>query len=264
MSPGNPPFPPAEHANVSCYGDYYDKPSWWFALRYDTQIKRKTCLHLIGKAGRSVRGQRVLDIGFGSGATLFSFDESCEVCGIELSRSALQRAARTAAAKGYRRFEFRAPTGDTIPFEDSRFDIVIASHVLEHVRDDRALLLEIRRVLADRGIAVALIPINERYDDPNHVRRYTPQGFQTLVGQCGLTIVDELQNELLFHFVERFYFAGYNKKWPLLGPAIVAVFNLPTALLPFRIYRGLERALSIAGLPPRQAGFVLRRDGTQA
>lgn len=80
-----------------------------------------------------------------------------------------------------------------LPFEDERFDIVICSHVLEHVPDDRAAMREMHRVLAPGGIALVQTPVNyeqaSTYEDPaesnaserlrrfsqaDHVRVYGP------------------------------------------------------------------------------------------
>ena len=46
-----------------------------------------------------------------------------------------------------------------LPFEDSRFDCVYASHVLEHIKEDDRALSEIKRVLTPSGIAVLPVPI---------------------------------------------------------------------------------------------------------
>jgi SAM-dependent methyltransferase len=46
---------------------------------------------------------------------------------------------------------------------DESYDVVICSHVLEHV-DDRRALAEIRRVLTIRGLAVLMVPIVEGWD----------------------------------------------------------------------------------------------------
>jgi SAM-dependent methyltransferase len=46
-----------------------------------------------------------------------------------------------------------------LPFEDGTYDFVFASHVLEHIRDDRKAIKEIRRVLRPKGIAVLPVPI---------------------------------------------------------------------------------------------------------
>jgi Methyltransferase domain len=52
---------------------------------------------------------------------------------------------------------------------DSSFDLVLCSHVLEHVPDDRAAMRELRRVLADGGMALVLVPYRPgvtTYEDP--------------------------------------------------------------------------------------------------
>ena len=67
----------------------------------------------------------------------------------------------------------------TLPFEDATYDVVFASHVLEHIREDRMAISEIRRVLRPNGFAVLPVPIvcekSIEYPDANpyeagHVR----------------------------------------------------------------------------------------------
>lgn len=66
-----------------------------------------------------------------------------------------------------------------LPFSDASYDFVFASHVLEHIPDDRRAIREIRRILRPGGIAVLPVPIvaekTEEYAEPdpnesNHVR----------------------------------------------------------------------------------------------
>lgn len=47
-----------------------------------------------------------------------------------------------------------------LPFPDDRWDLIVCSHVLEHVADDRSALREFRRVLAPGGRALVLVPRN--------------------------------------------------------------------------------------------------------
>jgi SAM-dependent methyltransferase len=49
-----------------------------------------------------------------------------------------------------------------LPFADAAFDKLIASEVLEHVEDDRAMLAELFRVLAPGGVAAVTVP-NARF-----------------------------------------------------------------------------------------------------
>lgn len=251
-----------QEANVHCYRDYYAKPLWWFRFRYDTQVKRKTVLHLVKKAGKSLERQRVLEIGFGSGAVIFSFHPTCEIHGVEISPTAINAAKKRARERGYQEFSFHFPE-ERLPVHDGTMDIVIASHVLEHVQDDAMLLRETHRVLKPDGIAVVLVPINERYHDPNHVRQYSTHTLGRLAKQSGFKVNAALENELLFHLVEKFYFEGYSKRWKFLGPLIVALFNIPTSLIPFSGYRFLDAILEMAGLHPRQTCALLTKKGQQ-
>jgi SAM-dependent methyltransferase len=79
-----------------------------------------------------------------------------------------------------------------LPFADSSYDFVFASHVLEHIKDDRKAISEIRRILKPGGIAILPVPLiagktTVEYPEPNpnealHVRapgfdyfqRYSP------------------------------------------------------------------------------------------
>jgi ubiquinone/menaquinone biosynthesis C-methylase UbiE len=259
MSKQNRPVVPALQHNVEMYDAYYQKPDWWFRFRYDTQVKRKTCWHLLRLSKHNLKNQRILEIGFGSGAVLFSFDTSCELFGVEISRSAVDRATQKAKENGYQTFEFKLSLENTLPYPDARFDIVIASHVVEHVEDDRKLMDEIRRVLRPDGVAIILIPINENYQDPNHLRRYTGSQFMDLAKSCSFRVVNALENELLFHLVETFYFEEFNYRWKVLGPFIAGLFNFPTSVLPFWSYQVIERAMILLGWRPRQFGCVLAK-----
>ena len=46
-----------------------------------------------------------------------------------------------------------------LPFADGRYDMVFASHVLEHIQDDAAAISEVARVLGPNGVAILPVPI---------------------------------------------------------------------------------------------------------
>lgn len=86
-----------------------------------------------------------------------------------------------------------------LPFRDDSFDLVVASHVLEHISGDRIAAREVYRVLRPGGVALLPVPITGgdatiEYDEPNrleemHVRapgldyfdRFTEVGFDVAV-----------------------------------------------------------------------------------
>ena len=63
-----------------------------------------------------------------------------------------------------------------LPFGDSTYDLVYASHVLEHVPDDQRAISEIRRILKPNGIAILPVPIYPgktlEYPEPNPQESY--------------------------------------------------------------------------------------------
>ena len=46
-----------------------------------------------------------------------------------------------------------------VPFQDESYDFVFASHVLEHIPDDKKAIREIRRILKPGGIAILPVPV---------------------------------------------------------------------------------------------------------
>jgi SAM-dependent methyltransferase len=73
-----------------------------------------------------------------------------------------------------------------LPFDNKSYDIVFASHVLEHILDDIKAISEIRRILKPGGIAILPVPIiadeTKEYGkanpfEANHVRAPGPDYF---------------------------------------------------------------------------------------
>ena len=56
-----------------------------------------------------------------------------------------------------------------LPFSENQFDFILCNHVLEHVNDDIAAMLELFRVLKKNGVAILQVPIdltkNKTYED---------------------------------------------------------------------------------------------------
>jgi SAM-dependent methyltransferase len=86
-----------------------------------------------------------------------------------------------------------------IRFPDETFDVIICSHVLEHVPDDRRAMQELHRVLASDGWALVVVPVTkgETFEDPTIVdpdEKLRVFGQRDHVRRYGLDIADRLQN----------------------------------------------------------------------
>ncbi|HEX5822757.1 MAG TPA: methyltransferase domain-containing protein [Solirubrobacterales bacterium] len=83
---------------------------------------------------------------------------------------------------------------------DGSFDLILCSHVLEHVPDDRAAMSELRRVLAPGGLALVLTPYRPEvatYEDPAitaPLDRMVAFGQQDHVRIYGVDLADRLRD----------------------------------------------------------------------
>lgn len=71
------------------------------------------------------------------------------------------------------------------PFQDEKFDIVLARHVLEHVNDLIATMREIHRILRPGGMLQAIVPhftSKDAFSDPTHRRTFSVNSFAYFVG----------------------------------------------------------------------------------
>jgi len=236
--------------------DFYEKhwmATWKYNFMYDPNSKVRMALYCMDQLGGRPRNKKILDIGFGFGKILFSLDPSNLICGVELAEGAVQKAIQRARRKGYPRFDFKVYEGTgALPYNDAQFDMVICSHVLEHVPDDRTLLAEIKRLLAPEGTAILNIPIHEEhFPDPRHMRKYTVEGFRNLIRDYGFEIRYDYAGDKFWDLFGWFFEKNWHKRIPVLGFLISSALNIGFSSIPFPVQRAIERMLP-RRINPRQ------------
>jgi SAM-dependent methyltransferase len=111
----------------------------------------------IAQHARLSPGMRVLDIGCGTG-WLWEEGRAAFPSGLDLMLADLSPAmvadavSRVRASGHYPQVEGQVADAMALPFADGSFDAVIACHMLYHVPDARAALVEFRRVLRPGGV----------------------------------------------------------------------------------------------------------------
>ena len=100
-------------------------------------------------------GQRVLDIGCGSGnVALVAARRYCDVAGIDIAENLIERARARAAAEGLQ-VDFRTGDAQALPFEDESFDLVTSVFGIMFAPDQPKAAAEALRVCR-RGGRIAL------------------------------------------------------------------------------------------------------------
>jgi 2-polyprenyl-3-methyl-5-hydroxy-6-metoxy-1,4-benzoquinol methylase len=94
----------------------------------------------------------VLDIGCATGALLaYLRERNWRVTGVEISPSAEY-------ARSERSLDVRSTPLEECKFPDNSFDVVLASHLIEHLNDPRVFLTEIKRILKNSGFLFITTP----------------------------------------------------------------------------------------------------------
>jgi SAM-dependent methyltransferase len=83
----------------------------------------------------------------------------------------LMKTFERAREADYRTADLFSPLADdtvdlmNTPYPGESFDLVLCSHVLEHVEDDRVAVAEMHRILKPGGTALILIPVDPSLDE---------------------------------------------------------------------------------------------------
>jgi phosphatidylethanolamine/phosphatidyl-N-methylethanolamine N-methyltransferase len=101
-------------------------------------------------------GDRVLEVGVGTGINVALYPRECAVTGIDLSSSMLEKARERIARKGVRNVRVMEMDAAKMTFADDSFDIVYAPYVISVVPDPVSVAREMRRVCRPGGRIVIL------------------------------------------------------------------------------------------------------------
>ncbi len=121
--------------------------------------------------------RRALDAGCGSGeyTRLTLLPRVREVVALDTDSNCLARLGSRLSAADRQRCQLTVGSVAKIAAGDGQFDLVLCAEVLEHCRDDEAVVAELARVLAPGGILIISVPVPPApLDDPAHVR----EGYQ--------------------------------------------------------------------------------------
>ena len=161
--------------------------------RYVIQgLKSRKEYHFAGEFGKD---KKIMDYGCGPGyGSEILSKYAKKVIGVDIRTKAIDYARRTYQQSNLT-FQVISPS-KPLPFKEKYFDVIISSHVIEHIPDVNTYLCELKRILKINGKLIIstpnrkfrLLPFQKPYN-PYHIREYTPKSLKK-----------ELKNN--FHTVE--------------------------------------------------------------
>jgi SAM-dependent methyltransferase len=138
----------------------------------------------------------ILEVGCGTGAVLRELAASgvgSTLTGIEIG---VTRSKDQQSSLGGGTIPIDGYDGVRMPYDDASFDLVYATHVLEHVLDERGFLSEMRRVSrqyvylevpCELGVKTSYKSLQKTLNI-GHINSYTPESFALTLETSGLTI----------------------------------------------------------------------------
>lgn len=166
---------------------------------------------------RVVEKPSIIDLGCGDGRLVFALYErgllkkAGEIVGVEISESRIERLIKELPfVKGI--------VSDALNVKespDSSFDFIICSQLIEHVKNDDMLILEIKRLLKGGGLAYISSVIKKWYGvyfyfkdgsfklDPTHVREYSSMDeFVGLITNKGFEVLSVETHQVMFPLLD--------------------------------------------------------------
>ena len=202
---------PAITLSINVKDDVYQEPTEWFTLGAKGKAD-----HVIALCGRhGIVPQTVLEVGAGDGCILrcmsdAGFGKTFHALEISPSGVAVIRSRNIRGLASVQTFD-----GYHIPFPDKSVDLIVLSHVLEHVEYERALLRELRRVSTYQVIEIPT-DCNGLADETyhllgpsyGHINAHTPDSLRFLLSTEGFAVLDRMMGQYSCELQEYDYFVN--------------------------------------------------------
>ena len=126
-------------------------------------------------------GDRVLEVGVGTGINAGLYPRDCAVTGIDLSSSMLEKARERVARKDIRHVRLLEMDAASMQFADNSFDIVYAPYLISVVPDPVGVASEMHRVCRPGGRVIFL----NHFRSPNRMLAWVERGISPFTVHIG-------------------------------------------------------------------------------
>ncbi|PAV14546.1 ubiquinone biosynthesis protein UbiE [Methanosarcina spelaei] len=151
-----------------------------------------------------IKGETILDIGSGFGSLTIELAKNnpdSKVYGIDLHDSLTGQSQMNADILGVPNVKFRTGSAYSLPFEAGSVDVATCFLMLHHLEDIKFALFEIKRVLKNGGMLVAVEPLADHH---HHGPQLSEAGWQGLFEDVGFAVdVESAEGAAILKAVKR-------------------------------------------------------------
>ena len=190
---------------------------------------------------------RILDAGCGDGINLFGLNKITSsnkwdaiIYGVDYNPLRLERASKFPFVE-----EINQSPLDNLPYADEWFDVVLCNQVLEHISEDKNVLLEFKRVIRPGGLLILGVPnegcalawfrnhIIQRsiLKSTDHVNFYTEKSISKVLTVSGFSILSIEKSGFFLPHLALHYLASISKPGRKLLNLLGKIFQSQSAEL---------------------------------
>lgn len=170
---------------------------------------------ILAQLPNKMADEKIIDIGCGDGVLdyLIKKEKGGKIMGVDSAKEAIKMAKEKFKKYKYDDCKFQTGDGYHLMFQGNTFDYAICADVIEHVKDPKKILREIRRVLKPKGTVIisSVIKLNDKPEDQMHAKEYSTKELTSLMKEFFSKIINYqshpqfLKNLYQFNFkVERY------------------------------------------------------------
>ncbi len=151
-----------------------------------------------------IKGETILDIGSGFGSLTMELarnNPDSRVYGIDLHDSLTGQAQMNADVLGVPNVEFRTGSAYALPFESNYVDAATCFFMLHHLEDIKFALFEIKRVLKNGGLLIAVEPLAHQH---HHGPQLSEAEWKALFEDVGFAVdIESMEGAAIIKAVKR-------------------------------------------------------------
>lgn len=213
-------------------------------------------------AGIGLSGKDILDYGFGAGTFFRYCPRDSRLFGVEMDEENIGAVREMLGERGYRAVDLQRIEIERWaehPLLARKYDVILCSHVLEHLPDPAMFLKRIAECLNPAGVFIGLVPLNERIMDPHHVQRLNEAKIRGFADRAGLRVAAYLEADPWLYWFQPLFTRDRGVVHQI-AQAVSLGLGLPATLLGPRVWFALGRCFGfLTRSKPAQAAFVLAR-----
>ena len=242
------------------YDHFYSRTRWLQQFfRFDVRYRCRRLHEVLDELRVNREGVSVLDVGFGYGDLLASFPRTCRITGAEISETAVNAAREDSRFAAFRSASFYQVDDDARALPRGPFDLVISSHSLEHVPDDRHTLEAMYERVRPGGHVAVFVPIEEPDYNLFHRRVYSMQSIAERVEQAGFVLRHVEGSMYVNGHVWKLLTVPSRRRWPGVRWVSDALRASTLSLFSYAALRRADRMLFRLGFGARQALVIAQR-----